>query len=83
MWAVKSRGSSTARDVSESEDRTEVRPDRWAGTRPKAGGGFQPFPADSVEEEEEETELDLFRGSPPSAVEEGQMSRGCGIGMGF
>ena len=70
-------------DVSESEDRTEVRPDRWVETRPKAGGGLRPFPADSVEEEEEEAELDLFRSVPPSAAEAGWISQGCDTGGGF
>ena len=70
--------------MSESEDRIEVRADRWADTLPKAGGGLRPFPTDSVvEDEEEEAELDLFQGSPPSATVAGQMSRGCGVGGGF
>ena len=52
-------------------------------TRPKAGGGLWPFPVDSVDEEEEEVEPDLFRRVPSSAEEAGRESRGRSTGMGF
>ena len=61
----------------------EVRVDRWAETRPKAGGAFWPFPVDPADEEEEEAEFDLFRRVPPSAVEAERRSRGWGTGSGF
>ncbi len=77
-------GIQMTRDVSESEDQMEVQPDRWADTLLKAGGGLQPFPADLVQDdEEEEAEPACFRGSPPSAAVAGRMSRGCGTGRGF
>ncbi len=70
--------------MSESEERTEVRVDRWADTLPKAGGGLRPFPADSVvDDEEEETEFNLFHGSPSSAAAAEQEGRGCDVGRGF
>ncbi len=81
---VKSKGSKIVRDVSESDDLIEVQADLWADTLPKAGGALRPFPADSVvEDEEEETEFDLLRGSPPSAAAAGRRSRGFGVGGGF
>ena len=46
--------------MSESEEWAEIGPDLWTETRPKAGGGLCPFPVDSVEEDKEEAELDLF-----------------------
>ena len=61
----------------------EVQVDRWAETCPKAGGGLCPFPVDSVDEKEEEAELDLFRSVPPSVVEAEQRSWGWGTGGGF
>ncbi len=76
-----------ARDASESEECSEVLADQWTETRPetrpKAGGGLESFPADSVEEEEEEVESDLFRSAPSSAAEAGRESQGCGTGNGI
>ena len=57
--------------MSESEEWTEVLADLWTEARPKAGGGLGPFPADSVDEEEEEAEPDLFRGVPSSVADAG------------
>ena len=60
-----------AREVSESDEWAEVLADLWTETHPKAGGGFRPFPVDSVDEEEEEAEPDLFRMVPSSTAEAG------------